>query len=80
MFESLYGSKIGTYDGSDIVPPEGSTKVTAISKLEGLLLGDLLGSIYGIELGKNVVYELGLFDGKVLVRTLGDLVGVYLED
>ena len=41
-----------------------------------MFLGDWLGYLYGIELGTNVGNEIGFYDGKVLVRTLGGLVGL----
>ena len=40
------------------------------------MLGYWLLSLDGIELGTNVGNDLGFSDGKVLGRTLGDLVGI----
>ena len=39
--------------------------------LEGSLLGFWLGLVAVLEIGKNDVNELGLWDGKVLSTTLG---------
>ena len=36
----MYEFKLGTYDGGDLVSPEGSTKRTTCGNLEGLLVGD----------------------------------------
>ena len=41
---------LGTYDGTEIGSPEGSNERTTSGNLEGLLIGDRLGSIYGIEI------------------------------
>ena len=41
-----------------------------------MFLGDLLGSLDGLELGTNFGNELGFSDGKVRGRTLGDMVGL----
>ena len=73
--------KLGTYDGTDIVLQEGSTKRTTGGKLEDLFLGDWLGSLDVIELGTNVDKELGLSDGKVLGTTLenGDRIILVID-
>ena len=40
------------------------------------MLGDSIGSLYGIELVTNVSNGLKLYYGKVLGIKLGDLVGI----
>ena len=42
----------------------------------GLLLGGWLVYIYGIELGTDVGNDIVFYDGKVIGRTLGALVGI----
>ena len=44
-----------------------------------MLIGAWLGSLDGLELGINVVNELGLYDGKVIGTTLVDLYGLSLS-
>ena len=58
--------------------PEGSTEGTADSNLEGLLLGDWLVSLYGLDIVTNVGNEIGLSYGKVIDKTLGALDGISL--
>ena len=64
------------YTGADLVSPVVSTERTTGGNLEEFMLGDWLISLDGIELGTNVGNDIGLSDGKVLGRTLGDLVGI----
>ena len=59
--------------------PELSTKGTAGGNLDGRLLGYCLGSIDGIEFGKNVGDDLGLYDGKVFGKKIGALYGISLR-
>ena len=40
------------------------------------MLGDWLISLDVIDIGANIGNDLGLSNGKVLVRTHGDLVGL----
>ena len=47
-------------------------------KIEGLLLGALLGAVDGFEIGNNEDTEVGFFDEKPLVTTLGVLDGFTL--
>ena len=70
---ALYGSTLGTYDGIELISPEGSTEGTTGGNLETLLLGAWIGYLDGLELGTNVGNELGLYYGKVLGTTLGAL-------
>ena len=67
---------IGTYDGTELRLLEGSTEVTIHGKLECLFIGDWIGHLDVLDLGTNVGNEIGLYDGKVLGRTLGALVGI----
>ena len=55
---ALYVFTLGTYDGADLVSPEGSTERTTGVNFEGLLLCDWLGSIDGIDIGTDVGNEL----------------------
>ena len=75
-FGAMDGFTVGTYYGSDIGSPEESTERTTGKNFYGLFLGEWIGSLDGIEIGTNVVNELGLSDGKVLGRTLGALFGL----
>ena len=70
------GCTLGTYDDTDLGSPEGSTEVTKVGNLEGLLLGDWLGYLDGLDPVTSVGNEIGLSDGKVLGRTLWYLVGI----
>ena len=47
-----------------------------VGKFEGLFPGYQLGSVVGLVIGFNQVNELGLWDGKLLGRTLGSMVGI----
>ena len=75
---ALYGFTLGTYTGTYLGSQEGSTEGTTGGNLEGLLLGDWLKYLDGIELDKNVGNELRFYDGKVLGTTLGSLDGISL--
>ena len=57
---------------------EGSTEVIAEGKLEGLLLCALLGAVDVFEILNNKNTEVGLFDGKPIGTTIGDLDGATL--
>ena len=54
----MYVFTLERNDGADIGSPEGSTERTTCGNLEGLLLGDWLGSLYVIKIGTNVGNEL----------------------
>ena len=47
------GSTLVTYDGAEVVSLYGSTDGTADIMFDGLLLGAILGSVDGLELGMN---------------------------
>ena len=51
---ALYGFTLGTYDGKELLSPEGSTEGTIGDNIEELLLRYLIGSLYGLEIGINV--------------------------
>ena len=70
------GSTLGKYGGTELVSPKGSTEGTTDGNIEVFFLSDLLGSIDGLDFGTNFANKLRLSDGKVLGRTLGDLVGI----
>ena len=59
-----------------LVLPEGSTEITTGGNLEGLMLGNWLGSLDGIDIGTNVFNELGFSDGKVIGKTIRVLIPV----
>ena len=50
----MYVFTLDTYDGIYLGSPEGSTSGTTYGNLEVLLLGDWLGSLFGLELVTNV--------------------------
>ena len=52
-FVALYGFTLGTYDGTVIGSTEVSTERTTGGSLEGLLLGDWLGSLDEIQISTN---------------------------
>ena len=54
-----------SYDSTDLGSPEVSTEGNTGGNLEVMLLGDWLVSLDRIELGTNVVNELGLSKGEV---------------
>ena len=68
--------KLSTYDVTDLRSPEGPTEGNKGEHNVGLLLDDILGSLNGIELDTNIGNEIGLYNGKVIGITLGDLVGM----
>ena len=56
---ALDGFTLVTYNGTEMVSLEGSTEGTTGCNLEGFLLGDWIGSIYGIELVTDFGNALG---------------------
>ena len=85
----LYGGKVlekklgaldwislGTYYSKVLRYLEALTEVTPEVNLMGLLLGYWLGSVVRLLLGFNKGTVRGFWDGKVLGRTSGALVGL----
>ena len=69
---------LGTYDGTDLGSPEGSTEVTTGGNLEGLLIGDWIGYIDGIELVTDVGNEINYLMRKCLSQHLDLWIGSHL--
>ena len=74
--EYLDGFTLCTYYDTKLLSLEGLTEIIADGNFEGLLLGDWLVSVVGLVIGFNKGAVIGSWYGKVLVTTLGDLVGL----
>ena len=70
----MYGFSIGTYGDTRIGSLEVSTERSTGDNLEGLMIGDYLGYLDGIDIGTNVGCELGLSVRKYFTEHLGGLV------
>ena len=73
---ALCGFMLDTYDGTERGSTNGSFEITTGGNLEGLLLRDWLVSLDGLDIVTNFGNELGISDGKVLVRALRSLFGI----
>ena len=70
------GFILGTYDDTELGSLEGSTEVLSEVNFEGLLLSAWLGLVSGLVIGFNKGNVLYSWCVKVIVTTLGALVGI----
>ena len=73
-FAAIYIFSLGKYDSTEL----GSTDDDIYVKFDVLLLGDSLGSLYGLEIVCNEGNELWIYDDRVLGTPLGTYDGTYV--
>ena len=78
IIRNLYVITLGIDIGTDMGYLYGSSGVSNDVNIEGLLLGDSLGSTDGKLLGSDEGIKLGLYDGKVLGYILVNVDGITL--
>ena len=74
----MEGPSIGACVGTELGSSQYFTDWTAYRKLGGLLLGGLLGLLYVLILGTDVVTGLGFWYGRVIGTTLGSFARTYV--
>ena len=72
-FGDMYGLRLGSYDCTDIGSPKVSNEGTTCGKLMSLFLGDWIGPLCGLEIGKSFGNKIWFSDAKVLGKTHFDL-------
>ena len=76
---NVYGITLGLDVGRYLSALYGSLDSSNYVKIEGLLLGDSLGSTGGKVLGSDEGIKLGFSDGKVISTALGNLNVIILR-